>query len=82
MLANNSITHPRSAIIATYALCGFAHIASLAIFVGGVAALVPHRAKDLSKVGFRALVAATLACLLTACMAGIFAGDTSLLIGK
>ncbi|MEE8291877.1 MAG: nucleoside transporter C-terminal domain-containing protein [Candidatus Tectomicrobia bacterium] len=41
------LTHARSAVITTYALCGFAHVASLAIFVGGTAALAPERTKDL-----------------------------------
>ncbi len=74
---------PRSVVIATYALCGFAHLASMAIFVGGVSALAPKQARVLSGVGFRALVAATLACLMTACMAGLFStGDTSILLGN
>lgn len=63
---------PRSAVIATYALCGFAHVASMAIFVGGVTALVPEKTSAVAGTGFRALLAATLACLLTAAMAGIF----------
>jgi len=68
-----TLTSPRSITIASYALCGFAHIASLAIFVGGYAALAPSRAKDLAQLGFRALYAATLACLMTGCVAGLFA---------
>jgi CNT family concentrative nucleoside transporter len=68
-------------VITTYALTGFAHIASLAIFVGGISALVPDRMKDLSLLGFRALLAATLATLLTACIAGFFYTDTSILMG-
>jgi len=80
-LAAGWIRHPRSAVIATYALCGFAHVASLAIFVGGFSALAPSRTKDLAAVGLRALVAATLSCLMTACVAGVFAGDTTLLLG-
>ena len=63
---------PRSVIIATYALCGFAHFASVAIFVGGTAAIVPERKKDLAQVAWRALLAATLACFMTACIAGVF----------
>ncbi|MCK4337598.1 MAG: nucleoside transporter, partial [Candidatus Aminicenantes bacterium] len=59
LLKDGALIHPRSAIIASYALCGFAHIASLAIFVGGVGALAPTRLKDLSRMGFRALLAAT-----------------------
>jgi len=71
----------RSVVITTYALTGFAHIASMAIFVGGIAALVPERIKDLSQLGFRALIGATLATLLTACIAGIFYTNTSILLG-
>jgi CNT family concentrative nucleoside transporter len=81
LLAQGGLVHPRSAVIATYALCGFAHVASLAIFVGGATALVPERAADLARVGPRALAAATLACLMTAAVAGIFAGEGSLLLG-
>lgn len=81
-LAAGLLHHPRSAVIAAYALCGFTHVASLAIFVGGVSALAPSRASDLAKVGLRALVAATLATLMTACVAGIFMGDGGMLITK
>ncbi len=78
-LAAKQIVHPRSAVIAAYALCGFAHVASMAIFVGGVAALVPGRTSDLSGVAVRALIAATLACLMTACVAGTFYTGNALL---
>jgi CNT family concentrative nucleoside transporter len=73
---------PRSSFLATYALCGFAHVASLAIFVGGIAALVPKRTADLSAVGPRALLAATLACLMTASIAGTFFRGGSILLGQ
>jgi CNT family concentrative nucleoside transporter len=76
------LENPRSAFLATYALCGFAHIASLAIFVGGIAALVPSRTADLSAVGPRALLAATLACLMTAAVAGTFFRGGSILLGQ
>ncbi len=82
LLSEGAIIHPRSAIIASYALCGFAHIASLAIFIGGVGALAPDRLKDLSRVGFRALLAATLACLMTGAIAGTFFTQGSILLGK
>jgi CNT family concentrative nucleoside transporter len=82
LLKDGALIHPRSAIIASYALCGFAHIASLAIFVGGVGALAPTRLKDLSRMGFRALLAATLACLMTGAVAGLFFTQGSILIGK
>lgn len=72
LVSQGALVDPRSIIITTYALCGFAHIASLAIFVGGISGLVPGRAKDLAGVGFRALLAATLACLMTGAVAGVF----------
>jgi len=62
---------PRSLTAMTYALCGFVHIASLGIFVGGISALVPERARDLSVLGLRALWTSFLATLLTGCLAGI-----------
>ncbi len=71
-IQEGTLQSPRSAVIATYALCGFAHVASLGIFLGGIAALEPSRTKDLGAVGLRALGAATLACLMTGCIAGIF----------
>jgi len=63
---------PRSVLVATYVLCGFAHVASMAIFVGGAAALAPSRLPLLSRLGLRALVAANLACLLTGATASLF----------
>jgi len=76
-----SVNNILSAVIASYALCGFAHFASLAIFVGGTGALVPERIKDLSRLGLRALWAATLACLQTAAVAGVFVTQKSILLG-
>ncbi len=81
VMGKNLLQHPRSAVITTYALCGFAHVASLSIFIGGVAALAPQKTRTLSQVGFRALLAATLACLLTACIAGTFFSKGSILLG-
>jgi CNT family concentrative nucleoside transporter len=82
LLAQGALQHPRSAIIASYALCGFAHVASLAIFVGGIGALAPQRMKDLSRLGFRALLAATLACLMTGAVAGVFFTSSSILLNQ
>ena len=82
MMEQGTLLHPRSTIIASYALCGFAHIASLAIFVGGIGALAPQRYKDLSRVAFKALLAATLACLMTGAVAGLFYTHGSILLGK
>jgi len=81
-LEQDVLQHPRSAVVATYALCGFAHVASMAVFVGGVCALAPERMRNITSVAFRALVAATLACLLTACVAGTFFTEGSILFGQ
>ncbi|MDP2267802.1 MAG: nucleoside transporter C-terminal domain-containing protein, partial [Deltaproteobacteria bacterium] len=80
MLAQGQIIEQRSAILATYALCGFAHVASLGIFIGGIAALAPSRAKDMAAVGVRALWAATLSLLMLACAAGVFLTRSSILL--
>jgi CNT family concentrative nucleoside transporter len=80
MVVQGQLLHPRSALIAAYALCGFAHIPSLAVFVGGISALVPGRTRDLARLGLRARVAATLACLMTAAVAGIFYHGESILL--
>jgi CNT family concentrative nucleoside transporter len=66
------IKNPRTIVVLAYSLCGFAHVASMAIFVGGISALAPQRRKDLAAVGPRALLAATLACLMTGAIAGVF----------
>lgn len=81
LLEAGKLSDPRSAFLAAYALCGFAHVASLAIFVGGIAALVPGRTRDLSALGPRALLAANLACLMTASVAGTFFTSGSILLG-
>jgi CNT family concentrative nucleoside transporter len=72
---------PRSVVILSYALCGFAHIASVAIFVGGTAALVPSRRDDLARLGLKSLVAANLATLMTASIAGIFCSGAEVMLG-
>lgn len=81
-LGKNLLSHPRSAVITTYALCGFAHLASMAIFVGGISSLAPDKTRSIAEVAFRALLAATLACFLTACVAGTFFVKGSILLGS
>ena len=81
-LEHNLLQYERSTVITTYALCGFAHLASMAIFVGGISALAPDRVRNIGGVALRALLAATLACLLTACVAGTFFTEGSILLGK
>lgn len=80
MLGDGLLASPRSAVIVTYALCGFTHVASMAIFVGGISALAPEKTKELSRVALRALLAATLACMMTGSVAGIFYSGKTLLL--
>ena len=80
LITNGTVTDPRTVVILSYALCGFAHVASVAIFVGGTAALAPSRRDDLAALGWRALAAATLATLMTACVAGILSTGESVTI--
>jgi CNT family concentrative nucleoside transporter len=72
LISNGQISDPRTVVVLSYALCGFAHVAAMAIFVGGTAALAPSRRDDLASLGLRSLLAATLATLMTGCVAGIF----------
>ena len=82
LISSGQMTNPRSVVILTYALCGFTHVAAVAIFVGGTAALAPSRRDDLASLGLRALLAGTLATLMTGCVAGIFSsGSEGLLLG-
>ena len=60
----------KSILISTYALCGFANFSSIAIQIGGIGSMAQSRQKDISKLGLRALLAATLATLLTGNIAG------------
>ena len=62
---------PRSAVIATYALCSFANISSIAIQIGGFSALVPERRAEVAKLAFYGLIGGTLSCFMMACIAGI-----------
>jgi CNT family concentrative nucleoside transporter len=80
MVKMGQLADPRTVVILSYALCGFAHVASVAIFVGGTAALAPARRDDLASLGLRALLAATLATLMTGCVAGIFSSGQGVLM--
>jgi concentrative nucleoside transporter, CNT family len=64
--------HPKSVLIATYALCGFANIASIGIQIGGIGALAPEKRVLLTRLGVKALIGGTIASFLTACIAGMF----------
>ena len=61
----------RTAILASYALCGFANFASIGIQLGGIGSIAPDRKKDLSKIVFKAMIGGALASWLTASIAGI-----------
>ena len=77
--AEGAISH-RTILILSYTLCGFAHVASVGIFIGGIGALAPERRGDLSSLGIRALVGATLTTLMTGALAGFYYyGQTGLL---
>ena len=62
---------PRSFTIATFALCGFANLSSIAIQVGGMGALMPTRKSDIARLGLKAVMAGTLANFMSACIAGM-----------
>lgn len=61
---------PRSFVILTYALCGFANFSSIGIQIGGLGSMAPDRKSDIARLGLRAMFGGTLACCLTACVAG------------
>ena len=65
------ILSDKSFIIATFALCGFANIGSVAMQIGGIGEIAPNIRKNLSRLGFKALICGTLASYLSACIAGI-----------
>lgn len=66
----------KAIIIATYALCGFANFSSIAIQVGGIGGMAPNQQGEISRLGLRALLAATIACMLTATIAGVLMVST------
>ncbi|MEL6179428.1 MAG: nucleoside transporter C-terminal domain-containing protein, partial [Myxococcota bacterium] len=72
MLKNPAIQlSERSVVIATYALCGFANLGSIAIQIGGIGGIAPNRRKDLAELGLKAMFAGVLAACMTATIAGI-----------
>ena len=63
---------PRTTIIMSYALCGFANFSSIGILIGGISSLVPERQHDIARLGMRALFGGTIAAMITAAIAGLF----------
>jgi CNT family concentrative nucleoside transporter len=76
MLSSNvMVPFSKSTLIATYALSGFANFASIGIQIGGIGALAPNQRSNLSALGIKALIGGTIACLMTACVAGMMWGE-------
>ncbi len=73
-LGKTHLVSDHSFIIATFALCGFANLGSIGIQIGGIGALIPERRNELAKLGVRAMLAGTMANLISASIAGIFLG--------
>jgi CNT family concentrative nucleoside transporter len=71
LTSNPNALSPRTALLTTYALCGFANFASVGIQVGGIASLAPERRKDLAKLGLLAMVGGGLTTLMCAAMVGV-----------
>lgn len=69
---HNVIVQKRTVIILTYALCGFSNFSSIGIQIGGIGSIAPNQRSVLAKLGLRSLLGGTLACLMTATIAGIF----------
>jgi concentrative nucleoside transporter, CNT family len=63
--------HPKTIVMATFALCGFANFSSIAIQIGGIGPLAPARASEIAELGLRAVLVGTLANLMTATIAGV-----------
>jgi CNT family concentrative nucleoside transporter len=66
-----AVLDPRSFTIATFALCGFANLSSIGIQIGGIGALIPERRNDLARLGLRAMLAGTMANLMSASIVGV-----------
>ncbi len=82
VLASQGAISDRTLLIVSYALCGFAHIPSLGIFVGGLIGIVPSRRKDISSLGLKALWAATLATLMIGAIAGLYDMGNPSILGR
>lgn len=74
LVASKDALTPRSFTIATFALCGFANLGSVAILIGGIGTLAPERKSDLARLGLKTMLAGALASFLTATIAGIIIG--------
>jgi CNT family concentrative nucleoside transporter len=73
MKQSGIISDPKSILITTYALCGFANFASIGIQIGGISQLAPNQRRNLTELGLKALLGGTIACLMCGCIAGAVA---------
>ena len=73
-MKNSGLLSEKSIIISTYALCGFANFSSIAIQIGGIGGMAPQRQPDLSRLGVKALLAASLATMMSGTIAGALLG--------
>jgi len=73
-MKNAGTLSPKAIVMATYALCGFSNFSSIAIQIGGIGSMAPGQQGNLSKLGFIALLGASLACMMTATVAGMLFG--------
>lgn len=74
MMTENKLITEKAIAMSTFALCGFANFSSIAIQIGGISPMAPHRRKDLAALGLRAVLGGSLATMLTATIAGILIG--------
>jgi CNT family concentrative nucleoside transporter len=74
MAAANAVS-PRTVMIASFALCGFANFSSVAIQIGGLGAMAPERRSDLARLGVRAMFGGAIATCMTACVAGVLGNE-------
>ncbi len=71
-LKSDNLLSTKSIVISTFALCGFSNFSSIAIQIGGIGAMAPNQQSTLSELGMRALLGATIACMMTGTIAGAF----------
>ena len=81
-LSDSGAISDRAMLITSYVLCGFTHFASYGIFVGGLSSLIPERRSEVSSLGVKALWGATLATIMTGCIAGLFDFGNPVVLGR
>jgi CNT family concentrative nucleoside transporter len=82
LLSSGIQLSPRTVVIASYALCGFANFGSAAIWIGGIGTIVPTKRGELANLAIKCILGGTLATFMTASVAGFFYTGDSVLLGK